>query len=154
MAVNIALLARADHDSVESQTLSDLYRLLINEGYSIARLSQMGDAVEFLKKGSIAMLLSTVSIDDSETFGLIKSLKKDSHFKNLPILILSATPHSSHNEIIRVAAQLWGVKHFNLVDCDLKQFVTEIGVILKIQCGNNFDTLHRNAKGLSNDAND
>lgn len=126
MTVNIALLAPAGHDSEEAKTLSDLYRILINEGYSITRLSQINDAAEFFKRNSIDMLLSTVSIDDSETFGLIKSLKKDSQFQNLPILILSATPYPAYNEIIQVAAQLWGVKYFNLIDLGFEQLVTEI----------------------------
>jgi len=113
----------------DDQFLMDIYATkLREEGFEVIEATNGEVALEKLRESQPDLILLDIILPIKEGFEILKEIKNDEKFKNLPVIIIS---NISQRDVIKKSLSLGAVKYLVKADYTPSQIVKEIKKILK-----------------------
>jgi len=113
----------------DDQFLMDIYATkLREEGFAVEEATNGEMAFEKLRESQPDLILLDIILPMQEGFEILKEIKSDEKFKNLPIIIIS---NLGQKEDIKKGLSLGAVKYLVKADYTPSQIVKEIKKILR-----------------------
>jgi two-component system chemotaxis response regulator CheY len=90
-----------------------LKAILTEGGYDVIEAENGMEALELMKEHSIGLFISDVNMPVMDGIALLKRIKKESHHKHTPVLMLTTeTDGDTINEGKEAGARAWMIKPF------------------------------------------
>jgi chemosensory pili system protein ChpA (sensor histidine kinase/response regulator) len=106
LAASAAPLVLVVDDSLTVRRVTQ--RLLVREGYRVALAKDGLDALERLAEETPRLVLSDIEMPRMDGFDLVRKLRADSRFADLPVIMITSRIAQKHRD---VAAEL-GIEHY------------------------------------------
>ena len=80
-----------------------------------------GEALTYIKRNSVDLLLLSVKLPDMDGFELLRTLRADSRFEDLPVIMLSSEDSTSERiRLLEIGAVDYIVKPFNPMELKIR----------------------------------
>ena len=104
-----------------------LENLLQSDGYDVELVENGLDAIKYLEKNMVALIILDIMMPDLSGIEVLKKIKNNSVSKDIPVIILSAI---SNIKVLKQSQEL-GALDYILKPFDIKSFITKINKYIK-----------------------
>lgn len=104
-----------------------LENLLQSDGYDVELIENGLDAIKYLEKNMVALIILDIMMPDLSGIEVLKKIKNNSDSKDIPVIILSAI---SNIKVLKQSQEL-GALDYILKPFDIKSFITKINKYIK-----------------------
>lgn len=118
---------------------------LANDGYDVRGVAKAEEALEQILAASPDLVLAEVDSDGSDAFQLLRELRKDPAFQQLPFAFLAR----SESRLLKIRALRQGVDDFLVKDADLEELLARIENILTRESTRRGAGLKRARRGIT-----
>lgn len=118
---------------------------LVNEGYDVRCVDKPEDALEAILAAPPDLVLAEVDSEASDAFHLLRELRKDAAFNQVPFAFLAR----SENRLLKIRALRQGVDDFLIKDGDLEELLARIQNILTRESSRRGQGFKRARRGVT-----
>jgi response regulator RpfG family c-di-GMP phosphodiesterase len=118
---------------------------LVNEGYEVRCVAKPDEALESILTAAPDLVLASVDSESSEAFDLLRELRKDAAFHQVPFAFLART----ESRVLKIRALRQGVDDFLVKDNDLEELLARIQNILTRESSRRGQGFKRARRGVT-----
>jgi response regulator RpfG family c-di-GMP phosphodiesterase len=118
---------------------------LVNDGYDVRCVAKADEALEAIVQSPPDLVLAEVDSDGGEAFQLLRELRKDATFQNVPFAFLAR----AESRLLKIRALRQGVDDFLVKESDLEELLARIQNILTRESARRGHGLKRARRGVT-----